>query len=316
MAVERIGGDRTAPLGPERSGGRPGAAFLPREEWPQSGQGRKLPTGAAGRRSRRSRSSIRHAPSRTWWPRQGRSNRKGFGGGGPSSPCFPVGGNTATGCLPPFRDRRPPAFRLNVLADSWLSRRHDTGLTGIAAAGCLHRRHRHRALAAGLSPRRLTAPLPPCFPTEPVTAPSVRSVYAASWTSKSPSQGGGIAFSPADGNGRLAALRVPGRVMDTIMPGPAATAKGRLRAEGKESGRLSQEVRSCRLHPQSTKRLLFGPVDARARHSKKRLEGDGNPGKEPLVEGAHHLDVGIEIERCFSDIVIDPETAIQASSSP
>lgn len=49
MAVDRIGDDRTAPLGPERSGGRPEAAFLSREEWRHSRQGKKVGDGRCGR---------------------------------------------------------------------------------------------------------------------------------------------------------------------------------------------------------------------------------------------------------------------------
>lgn len=49
MAVKRIGGDRTAPPGPERSGGRPEAAFLFRAEWRHSRQGKKVDEGRCGR---------------------------------------------------------------------------------------------------------------------------------------------------------------------------------------------------------------------------------------------------------------------------
>lgn len=49
MAVDRIGDDRTAPLGPERSGGRSEAAFLSREEWRHSRQGKKVGDGRCGR---------------------------------------------------------------------------------------------------------------------------------------------------------------------------------------------------------------------------------------------------------------------------
>jgi hypothetical protein len=58
--------DRT--FRPQRRGGRPEAAFLSREECEPVRRGRKSRTGVAGERSRRSRSSIRHATSRTCWP--------------------------------------------------------------------------------------------------------------------------------------------------------------------------------------------------------------------------------------------------------
>ena len=49
MAVERIGDDRTAPSGRNASGGRPGAAFLSREECELCSQGKKGANGRCGR---------------------------------------------------------------------------------------------------------------------------------------------------------------------------------------------------------------------------------------------------------------------------
>lgn len=70
MAVEQTGDDRTAPNRPQCNGGRQVAILLEGEEWRRSRQGlRKLRLAVAGRRSRRSRSLVRQAPSR---PRMGR----------------------------------------------------------------------------------------------------------------------------------------------------------------------------------------------------------------------------------------------------
>ena len=55
----------TAPSGPKRSGGRPGAAFLYREECEPIRRGRKLRMAVAGWRSRRSRPSVTPDPSRS-----------------------------------------------------------------------------------------------------------------------------------------------------------------------------------------------------------------------------------------------------------
>jgi hypothetical protein len=84
MAVEGIGDDRTAPSGRnavedgrERLSCSARNANLVR-------RGRKLRTGVAGGRSRRRRSPIRQATSRTWWPRR-LIKPEGFANGGPSS---------------------------------------------------------------------------------------------------------------------------------------------------------------------------------------------------------------------------------------
>lgn len=82
MTVEEIGDDRTAPSrGRNVSGGRPGAALLLREECEPVRRGRKSRTAVAGRRSRRSRSSIRHVKSRTCWLRRIKQYRKGLENG-------------------------------------------------------------------------------------------------------------------------------------------------------------------------------------------------------------------------------------------
>jgi hypothetical protein len=81
MAVEEIGDGRTAPSGrnivedgrerlscPAQNGGGPGSPF-DLSNGVGSDKGRKLQTGVAGGRLRRSCSPIKHATSRTWWPR-------------------------------------------------------------------------------------------------------------------------------------------------------------------------------------------------------------------------------------------------------
>lgn len=63
------------------SGRRPGAALLMREECEPVCRGRKSRTAVAGRRSRRSRSSIRHVKSRTCWPHRMKQDGKGLENG-------------------------------------------------------------------------------------------------------------------------------------------------------------------------------------------------------------------------------------------
>ena len=53
MAVDGPGAIDPHPEGPEQSGGRPEAAFLFREEWRRSRQGKKVAEAVAGIRARR-----------------------------------------------------------------------------------------------------------------------------------------------------------------------------------------------------------------------------------------------------------------------
>ncbi|RWD62885.1 MAG: hypothetical protein EOS60_31235 [Mesorhizobium sp.] len=63
MAVAKTGDDRTAPDKAAMQWRAAGSSFVAREEWRQSRQGKKVAKAVAGKRSRRSRSPVRHASS-------------------------------------------------------------------------------------------------------------------------------------------------------------------------------------------------------------------------------------------------------------